>query len=271
MSELCHSFASQIKKILGDFSPEIALILGSGLGNIAHSIQSPITICYNTIKNFPQSSVSGHEGSFVAGTLNGKRILCMQGRIHLYEGHSPQIISQIIKSFKLLGIKTLIVTNAAGSLNPQITPGSIMMITDHINFSFSNPLIGLNDDSLGPRFPDMSNAYSKDLQALARKTAFEISIDLKEGVYFMVSGPNFETAAEVKAFSILGGDAVGMSTVPEVIAAAHVGIPVLGFSIITNMGTGLNVGIHTHTDTLNIASQASANFSKLINAIIERL
>ena len=271
MTEICYSFASQIKKILGDFSPEIALILGSGLGDIASSIQSPITINYSSITNFPQSSVSGHQGCFVAGVLNGKRVLCMQGRIHLYEGHSPQLISQIIKAFKLLGIKKLIVTNAAGSLNPNLNPGSIMLITDHINFSFANPLIGPNDDKLGPRFPDMSNAYAKDLQILAHQVASQKSIDLKEGVYFMVSGPNFETAAEVKAFGILGGDAVGMSTVPEVIAAVHVGIPVLGFSVITNMGTGLQSAAQTHTETLNIANQTANRLSCLINAIIERL
>ncbi len=271
MSEPCYSFAEQLKKLLGSFSPEIALILGSGLGDIASAITSPLIIDYSQIKGFPQSSVSGHLGRFVAGTLQGKRVLCMQGRIHLYEGHSPQVISQIIKTFKLLGIKTLIVTNAAGSLNPDILPGSIMLITDHINFSFANPLIGANDDRLGPRFPDMSNAYTKDLQTLARKTAARHNLALKEGVYLMVSGPNFETAAEVKAFAILGADAVGMSTVPEVISANHVGINVLGFSIITNMGTGLQKSAQTHCETLAVANRAAANLSLLLTDIVKEL
>ena len=158
MTNLCYSFAKQIQKALGNFHPQTALILGSGLGALANQIQNPTIIKYSSIKGFPQSTVSGHAGQFVAGTLKGKPVLCMQGRIHLYEGHTPQEIAQIIKTFKLLGIKTLVVTNAAGSLNKKIKAGSIMLITDHINFSFSNPLIGSNDETFGPRFPDMSAA-----------------------------------------------------------------------------------------------------------------
>lgn len=271
MTEACHSFARQLSQMLNGFSPEIALILGSGLGDIASALNKPIIIDYAAIKGFPQISVAGHSGRFVAGTLKGKRVLCMQGRFHLYEGHSPQTISQIIKTFKLLGIKTLIVTNAAGSLNPRIKPGSIMLITDHINLSFANPLIGPNDDNLGTRFPDMSNAYDKDLQKLALDIAQKTSQKLTKGVYLMVSGPNFETAAEVKAFGLLGADAVGMSTVPEVISAAHVGIKVLAFSVITNLGTGLKSTPQTHDETLAVASLASANLVKLLSDIIERI
>lgn len=271
MTELCYSFANQIKDRLSGFQPEIALILGSGLGSLADKIENPFIIKYSELTNFPQSSVSGHKGQFVCGTIKGKNILCMQGRIHLYEGHAPQLICQIIKAFKLLGIQKLIVTNAAGSLNTNISAGSIMMITDHINLSFSNPLIGSNDDTFGPRFPDMSNAYSPNLQKLAQQTAQELNLELKEGIYLMVSGPNFETAAEIRAFGILGADAVGMSTVPEVISAVYTGIETLGFSVITNLGTGLQKQIQSHTETLKTADAAANNLAVLINKIIERI
>ena len=178
MTEFCYSFAEQIQKHISDFKPEIAIILGSGLGSLAEQISNPIIIKYNEIKNFPQSSVSGHKGQFVCGTLQNKKVICMQGRIHLYEGHQPQIICQIIKTFKLLGVKKLIVTNAAGSLTAKIQAGSIMLITDHINMSFNNPLIGPNNDNFGPRFPDMSNAYSLNLQEIAKQTASKLNIPL---------------------------------------------------------------------------------------------
>jgi xanthosine phosphorylase len=271
MSELCYSFAKQIEARLQGFKPEIVLILGSGLGDLAARIQNAQTIDYADIVGFPQSTVSGHQGRFVFGTLKKHNVLCMQGRVHLYEGHTPSMISQIIKTFKLLGAKKLIVTNAAGSLNPKIPAGSVMMITDHINLSFANPLIGPNDDNLGPRFPDLSNAYDKNLQQIARQAAAETEIVLREGVYLMVSGPNFETAAEVRAFGILGGDAVGMSTVPEVISAAHVGLQTLGFSVITNLGTGLQTQSQSHAETLAMAQKASAELAKLLDTVLERI
>ncbi len=271
MTDLCYSFSNQIKKHLNNFTPEIAIILGSGLGNIADNISNKIIIKYNQIDGFPQSTVSGHNGQFVIGTLQGKKVLCMQGRIHLYEGHHPQTINQIIKTFKLLGIKKLIVTNAAGSLTPKIPAGSIMLITDHINLSFSNPLIGPNNEELGPRFPDMSNAYDKELRKIATQTAKDLDIPLYNGVYLMVSGPTFETPSEVKAFALLGGDAVGMSTVPEVISAVHSGIDVLGFSIITNMGTGLQQQTQSHEETLSMAAKSTKLLTTLINNIFERI
>ncbi len=271
MENSCYSFAEQIRNRLGDFKPETALILGSGLGSLADKIETKAIIPYAEINGFPQSTVSGHKGQFIAGLLQNKKVLCMQGRLHLYEGHAPQNISQIIKTFKLLGINTLIVTNAAGSLRPNLAAGSLMLITDHINLSFNNPLIGPNDEAFGPRFPDMSNAYNKDLQNLARQTAQQQNINLNEGVYLMVSGPNFETAAEVKAFGILGADAVGMSTVPEVISAVHCGIRVLGFSVITNLGTGLQAQSQSHAETLAQADAAAGNLAQLINCMIERI
>jgi inosine/guanosine/xanthosine phosphorylase family protein len=271
MSELCYSFAKQIEARLQGFKPEIVLILGSGLGDLATRIQNAQTIDYADIAGFPQSTVSGHQGRFVFGRFKKHNVLCMQGRVHLYEGHTPSMISQIIKTFKLLGAEKLIVTNAAGSLNPKIPAGSVMMITDHINLSFANPLIGPNDENLGPRFPDLSNAYDKNLQQIARQAAAETEIVLREGVYLMVSGPNFETAAEVRAFGILGGDAVGMSTVPEVISAAHVGLKTLGFSVITNLGTGLQTQSQSHAETLAVAQKASADLAKLLDTVLERI
>ena len=271
MTDLCRIFAEQIQTRLNGFTPDIALILGSGLGHIAERIENPVIIKYTDIKDFPQSGVRGHQGQFVAGTLSGKKVLCMQGRIHLYEGHAPQIIRDIIHAFKLLGITKLFVTNAAGALNPELTPGTIMLICDHINLSFANPLIGANDDTLGPRFPDMSNAYDKNLRNLALRIADEYNIPIKQGVYLMVSGPNFETAAEVRAFGILGGDAVGMSTVPEVIAANHAGLAVLGFSVITNLGTGLQQQSLSHAETLAAAGKAADKLSQLLLHIFERL
>ena len=271
MTDLCYSFAEQIKAKLKDFTPDIALILGSGLGSVADQIKNPIIMEYSSIKDFPQSSVTGHNGRFIFGTLQNQKVLCMQGRVHLYEGHKPQLIAQLIKTFKLLNIKKLIVTNAAGSLDTNMPGGSIMLITDHINLSFNNPLIGPNDDNFGPRFPDMSNAYDKQFQQIALTTAQDLNIKLHQGTYLMVSGPNFETAAEIKAFQILGANAVGMSTVPEVISAAYCGIPVLGFSVITNLGTGLQNQPQSHEETLRMASQASQNLSTLLNHIIERI
>lgn len=271
MTQICNSFCNQIQEELKNFKPEIAIILGSGLGALADKIQNPTIIKYSDIKGFPQSTVEGHKGQFVCGNLNGKNVICMQGRIHLYEGHNPQDICQIIKTFKLLGVKKLVVTNAAGSLNPKIKAGSIMMITDHINLSFTNPLIGPNDEAFGPRFPDMSNAYDKDLQKIASDIAKEEHINIKKGVYLMVSGPNFETSAEVRTFGILGADAVGMSTVPEVISAAYCGIKTVGFSVITNMGTGLQKTTQSHDETLAMANKATSNLAVLLDKLFERI
>lgn len=263
--------AEQIKNKLGKLKPEILIILGSGLGSLGDSIENKIIIPYNELATFPQIHIQGHKGQLIAGSLNGKDVLCMQGRIHLYEGHDPQIINSVIKAFRLIGIKKLIVTNAAGSLRTDLKPGSIMLIKDHINFSGRNPLIGPNDDKYGPRFPDMSNAYDRNLRELAAQTAKQLDIPLQEGTYLMVSGPNFETAAEIKAFALLGADAVGMSTVPEVICAVHSEIKVLGFSVITNFGTGLRSGVQSHEETLREGEKAAQNLTKLVTSVIGEL
>lgn len=266
---MIEQIAAAIRKRIGNYTPQTAVILGSGLGSLGNEIKNPVIIDYKELDGFPQSTVSGHQGRLIIGRLEGKDVLCMQGRIHLYEGHEPDKINLIIKVFQTLGIKNLIVTNAAGSLNPDFAPGSIMLINDHINFSGRNPLIGPNDDAFGPRFPDVSDAYSAVFRDKAKQIAKAKNISLHEGVYLMVSGPNFETAAEIRAFRILGADAVGMSTVPEVLAAAHSGMKILGLSVITNFGTGIKKGAQSHEETLKQADAAAQNLTALVKAFIK--
>ena len=268
---MIEQIAAQIKNKLGAYAPETAIILGSGLGALGDQIENPVIIPYGEIEGFPQSTVSGHKGRLIIGRLEGKDVLCMQGRIHLYEGHSPQSINTFIKAFQLLGIQNLIVTNASGSLTKDLPAGSIMLIKDHINLSGTNPLIGPNDEAYGPRFPDMSNAYDKELRAKAKELAKQENIPLAEGIYLMVSGPTFETPAEVRAFRILGADVVGMSTVPEIICAVHSGIKVLGFSVVVNLGCGLKDGAINHAETLREADKASVNLIKLVRSCIREI
>ena len=256
--------ASFILNKLGSYRPQTLIILGSGLGSLGEQIEQPIYIDYKDIPHWPQSTVSGHKGRLIAGILNRKEVLCMQGRFHLYEGHSPECIKMIMSVFKTIGIQNLIVTNAAGSLKKEMSPGSIMLITDHINFSGRNPLVGNNDETFGPRFPVMSNAYTKEYQEKMRGIAKKENISLHEGTYLMVLGPNFETAAEIRAFQILGADAVGMSTVPEVLAAVWTDMKILGLSVITNYGTGMIQEFHGHQETLQQADKAAGNLTKLV-------
>ncbi len=262
--------AAQIRQKISGHTPQTAIILGSGLGSLGDAVCNPVYLEYKDIAGFPQSTVSGHQGRLIAGCLEGTEVLCLQGRFHLYEGHRPQVINTVVKTLQELGIQRLIVTNAAGSLTPDFQPGTIMLIKDHINLSGTNPLIGPNDDSYGPRFPDMSNAYTAALRATMKKIAQEQKIPLAEGVYMMVTGPNFETAAEIRAFRILGADAIGMSTVPEVICAAHSGMEVLGLSVLTNMGTGLRTGSQSHAETLAQGEKASADLQKLVKAFLKQ-
>lgn len=258
--------AEFIKKTLSIKSPKTAIILGSGLSGFASQLKNIKSIEYKDIPSFPQSTVNGHKGVLIRGFLENKEVICLNGRFHLYEGHSPEVIAKVIRILKELGIEKLIVTNAAGSLKKELSPGSIMLINDHINFSGKNPLIGNNDDNYGPRFPSMNNAYSINLREKCKRIAQKQCVELKEGTYLMVLGPNFETKAEVKAFSILGADAVGMSTVPEVIAAAHCSINVLGISVITNYAAGIMNNNPSHQETLEEANKAS---KKLTNLIVE--
>ena len=259
----------QFKRLLADKRPQTAVILGSGLGSVADAVEDPLTIDYAAIEGFPRTTVAGHSGKMIVGRLGQSEVLCLQGRFHLYEGHRPQVIAEVVNALKAVGVNRLIVTNAAGSLNPEFTPGSLMLIKDHINFSGQNPLVGANDESTGPRFPDMSNAYDRDMRRQAKELAAKLGINLPEGVYLMVLGPNFETAAEIRAFRTLGADAVGMSTVPEVIAAVHAGIKVLAVSAVTNFGTGLQETPLSHEENIAGAARASSALTALITNYIK--
>lgn len=261
--------AKYISEKLEINKPEVAIILGSGLSGFATMLENEKSINYKDIPNFPQSTVTGHKGQLIKGYINNKEVICLNGRFHLYEGHQPTVVLEVIKILKELGIKRLIVTNAAGSLKSKLAPGTLMLIKDHINFSGKNPLVGKNDENYGPRFPAMNNAYTPKLREKMKLIAQKNNIKLSEGVYFMVLGPNFETSSEVKAFSLLGGDAVGMSTVPEVISAAYCSMEVLGISVITNYAAGLKNNTPTHQETLEFANKASTDMSKLVAEFIK--
>lgn len=263
------SYLTAIKQKLNGRRPEILLILGSGLGNLIDIMEDKLIIDYGEI-GFPLSGVSGHAGRLVAGKIGHREVICMQGRFHLYEGFEPKLIKEIICAFASLGIKQLIVTNAAGSLNPKMPAGSLMLMADHINFSGRNPLVGANDEKFGPRFPDMSKAYNVALRQKFKDIAQARKIRLFEGVYVMVLGPNFETPAEVKMFRLLGGDAVGMSTVPEVLSAVYAGMKVLGISVITNLGSGLQTNTQSHTETLAQANAAADQLADLLKLYMEK-
>lgn len=254
-----------------DYRPEIGLILGSGLGSLADIIEEPIIIKYEDIPNFPQSTVDGHAGQLVIGKLSGKIVMAMQGRFHYYEGYPLYDVTFPVRVMNRLGIESLIVTNAAGGVNKDYIPGDLMIINDHINFAGQNPLIGKNLDELGPRFLDLSNAYDKEYMEVAKGVGKEIGIDLKDGVYMWLTGPTYETPSEVKMARILGADAVGMSTVPEVIIANHENIRVLGISCITNMAAGILDEPLKHEDVIATSLKVKDNFQKLILGILSRL
>lgn len=251
--------------------PSVAVILGSGLSNFFDDNDIQVKISYTDLPDFPQPTVEGHAGKLILGNIHKHSIVCMYGRSHIYEGHHPNSLAKPIRVLKEIGCKTLIVTNAAGSLNEKISSGSLMLINDHINWSGFNPLIGPNDDNFGPRFSDMSDAYNFELRKIMNTISKNIKIPLHNGVYVMYSGPNFETPAEIKALKTLGADAVGMSTVPEVIVANHCGIKCIGISIITNLAAGLHSKKLSHEETLFEAKKAENNVVKLIKAFIEEI
>ncbi len=251
-----------------DGTAEIGLILGSGLGGIADSLKDSITLDYGEI-GFPLSGAPGHEGKLIYGKLLGKNVVCMKGRLHYYEGHSPLDIIFPVRVMRQLGVKTLIITNSAGGINTSFEQGDIMMITDHINLTGTNPLIGKNDEVFGKRFFDMGHIYSEKYFSLAEKAAADNNIKMKKGVYLGCSGPSFETPAEIRAFRTLGADAVGMSTVFEVIAAAQMKMEVAAFSMITNMAAGVIPEQVLSGDDVNETAQSSGKkLQKLIEAII---
>lgn len=254
-----------------DFQPEIGLILGSGLGGFADRIHVVDTIDYSKIEGFPVSTVAGHKGRFVFGYVGKKPVVIMQGRVHYYEGYSMTDVVLPTRLMGMLGIKTLILTNAAGGVNLSFQPGDIMMITDHITTAVPSPLIGANLDELGPRFPDMSEVYDKRLQKIIRTAAARLELDMKEGVYVQLTGPNYETPAEIRMCRAWGGDAVGMSTACEAMAANHMGLKVCGISCITNMAAGILQQKLDHKEVQATADQVADSIQKLIRTVIDML
>jgi purine-nucleoside phosphorylase len=247
----------------------MALVLGSGLGGLADEIESPVALEYREIPHFPPSTAPGHAGRLVAGVLAGKRVIVMQGRFHYYEGHSLERVVFPVRVFKAMGVERLFLTNAAGGANPYFEPGDFMIIRDHLNLAGQNPCIGPNDDTLGERFFDMTQAYDPELRALAHAAGEELGIALHEGVYAWFSGPSFETPAEIRMARILGADAVGMSTVPEVIAAVHCSLKVLGLSCITNMAAGILDRPISGEEVLETSARKGPEFAALVRRIVE--
>ncbi len=254
-----------------EFKPDIALILGSGLGVLAEEISDKKILKYEDIPNFPVSTVEGHAGQFVFGNLEGKKVVAMQGRFHFYEGYSMQEIALPIRVMFKMGARKLIVTNAAGGINRNFKPGNFMIIQDHINLMGDNPLKGENIKEFGPRFPDMSEVYNKSLRELAENVALENKINTVKGVYCGLSGPSYETPAEIRYLRNSGGDAVGMSTVPETITANHMGMDILGISCITNMAAGVLPKPLDHKEVMEIAEKVKPKFSKLIRGILKKM
>lgn len=251
--------------------PSVGIVLGSGLGSFTGEIDIECEIPYGDIPHFPVSTVEGHSGKLIFGNLSGKKVVAMAGRFHFYEGYSSQEVVFPIRVFKYLGIETLFLSNAAGGTNIDFKVGDLMIIKDHISFFGPNPLIGKNHKSLGPRFPDMSEPYKIELIDKAKQIARENNIQLKEGVYIAVTGPTFETRAEYKMINIIGGDAVGMSTVPEVITAVHMGLPVFAISVITDVGIREEENTITHEEVLQAAKEAEPKLTLIFKQLVARL
>ena len=248
--------------------PSIGLILGSGLGDFADTLEEAVRIPYSQIPNFPVPTVPGHTGALVFGKKCGRTVVVLQGRIHYYEGLSQQEITLPVRVLAALGVKTLVLTNACGGVNLSFRPGDLMLISDHINFSGANPLIGPNLDAFGPRFPDVSDLYTASLRTAIREKAAEAGIELQEGVYAMYSGPNYETPAEIRMFRILGADTVGMSTVPEALVAGQCGMQVVGISCITNMAAGVLPVKLSHAEVMETAALVHDKFQNLLNLVL---
>lgn len=251
--------------------PQIAVILGSGLGNLTRDIEEKEYINYSDIPNFPQATVSGHKGRLVLGHINGVEVVAMEGRFHYYEGYTMKEVTYPVYVMQQMGIKKLIVTNACGGINTTFEPGTLMIITDFINLVSNNPLIGPNDERFGPRFPDMSEPYKIHLMDKAKTIAEDLNIAYREGVYAGFMGPYYETAAEIRSIGRQGADAVGMSTVPETIVANYLGLEVLGISCITNMATGIQKVKHSHERVVATAQKASINFCTWVAEIIRQI
>ncbi|MBO6115081.1 MAG: purine-nucleoside phosphorylase [Lachnospiraceae bacterium] len=267
--ELYNAYDSVESKI--KTKPSIALVLGSGLGDFADCLEDKTIIEYKDIPDFPVSTVSGHDGKYILGKLYDKQIIAMKGRVHFYEGYPIEKVVMPIRLMKLMGAKTLIVTNAAGGINKSFNPGTLMVINDHITSFVPSPLIGTNIESLGTRFPDMSNVYDEDYIKLLHDISSECGIEVKDGVYLQTTGPNYETPAEIKMFGALGADAVGMSTACEAMAAKHMDMRIAGVSCITNMAAGLSATKLNHEEVKKTADMISDKFTKLIKEFIKRI
>lgn len=254
-----------------DFVPDIAIVLGSGLGPFAEEIEMECIINYNEIPHFPVSTAPGHKGRFVFGKIDGKKVVIMQGRVHLYEGYSPQQIVNPIRLMRKMGAKTLMLTNASGGINKKFNIGDFMVLTDHISTFVDSPLIGKNDDSIGPRFPDMSEVYSKRLNKVIFDTAKEMDIELQSGVYIQFKGPNFETPAEIKMAKVFGADAVGMSTAIEAQTGVHCGFDVCAISVITNLACGISKTPITSEEVTQTANRIAPIFKELIKKTVGNL
>ena len=261
---------SYIESKLDGRKPVIGLILGSGLGDLADELHDAVIIDYHDIPYFPVSTVEGHKGRLVIGELEGKTVLCMQGRFHYYEGYSMDEVVYPVRTMKMLGINGLFLTNAAGCVNTEWKPGDLMLISDHIKLIADNPLRGKNPDELGLRFFDMTQAYDKDLLAMAEKAASDIGIAVRKGVYMLFTGPSFETPAEVRFARLAGADAVGMSTVPEAIAASHMRMHTVGISCMTNMAAGILDQPLNHVEVLETGERVKKTFSALVREIVKR-
>lgn len=258
-----------ISKLSGGFVPEIVIVLGSGLAGFADRVDAVSVINYNDIPDFNASTAPYHNGRLILGTVEGKKVACMDGRLHLYEGLELEQVVFPLRVLRKLGAEKIILTNASGGINTDFVVGDIMLIEDHINFQGRNPLIGKNDDELGPRFPDMTYAYDPELRAVAADCAERLGIDIKKGVYLSCTGPSYETPAEIRAFRILGADAVGMSTVPEVIAAVHCGYRVLAFSLVTNMAAGITGNRLTMEEVAETGKRRSKVLGSLVSEVIK--
>jgi purine-nucleoside phosphorylase len=268
--------AARFVEVQTSIRPKIGIVLGSGLGAFADSLVNSVRIPYGEIPGLPRSTAVGHAGELVAGTFgqNGRilgDVVVMSGRFHLYEGYSAQQVTAGIRLFRELGVERVILTNAAGGINLAFAKGALVLISDHINLQGANPLIGRNDDELGPRFPDMTEAYSSKLREIARKTADQTGVMLHEGVYAGLLGPNYETPAEIRFLRTIGADLVGMSTVAETIAANHIGTQVLGISCVTNMAAGLSGERINHQEVIDIGRRVSGTFQKLLTALLPKL
>ncbi|MBR4734289.1 MAG: purine-nucleoside phosphorylase [Lachnospiraceae bacterium] len=253
------------------FQPLVALVLGSGLGDFAKNLRVECTIPYSEIEGFPVSTVAGHDGRFIFGWLDQVPVVCMKGRVHFYEGYEVSDVVMPIRLMKRLGAKFLFLTNAAGGLNEKFQPGDLMMIRDHISFFVPNPLIGPNPESLGTRFPDMSNVYDRDLQDVIWEVASQEGIRIQKGVYTQLTGPSYESPAEIKALRALGTDAVGMSTVVEAIAANHAGMKICGISCISNLAAGMSIVALNHKEVQETADRAAAKFTALVSGVIRKM